>query len=208
MLNQSRIVLPLLVTVVLSLTACGGSGDGDDDSSGDGSFVGGGDGDDDSSGDGSFVGGGDDNATGGFNLNGDDTSVFGTYLEAGAVGATLSDAATGQGYIAIVDEGKSVTDSMSIDFGDAEKALNGFVMAVSWIGSGNNVLKSVSVTIWSDGVDFYYSCITPVSTSGDCGGMESISLDILSGTVTLNDTTVFNADSGTELTLDGTVTWN
>ena len=69
-------------------------------------------------------------------------------------------------------------------------------------------IRFISMTILSDGVEFLYACSTPASTFGDCGGLDSIELDILSGTVTLNDTTVFNVDSGTVLTLDGTVTWN
>ncbi len=193
MFNQCKFGFPLLITLIFTLTACGGSGDGDEDPSGDGSYV----------------GGGDSNATGGFDLSGDDTAVYGTYLEAGAVGAALADSATGQpDYIIIVDEGKTVTDSMLFEFDDAEEALDGFVMVVSDASTETSDLKFISMTILKDGVEFLYACSTPVTTSGDCGGLDSIELDILSGTVTLNDTTVFNQDSGTVLTLDGTVTWN
>lgn len=202
----------LLTGLIATLYACGGGGGGSSDGNTDGN-------DDDSNNvvdsvDGtenaeSFVGGGTNNAGGGFDLSGDDTSVYGTRLDAGAVGASLANSATGQpDYIIIVDEGKSVTDSMSIEFEGVEETINGFILVFSDASTAITDLEFISMTILKDGVEFDYTCIAPSEPPADCGGLEAVSLDIPSGTATLTNATVVNADSGTVLTLNGTVTWD
>jgi hypothetical protein len=86
---------------------------------------------------------------------------------------------------------------------------NGFVINVSDDTPGASGMKFISMSIVVDGTEFSYTCYTPTapSWSVDCGGLDSILIDIPGRTVSFTDTTVINTISATILTLNGTLTW-
>jgi hypothetical protein len=175
---------------VLGLTGCGGGGGGSSDPDPTGT-------------------GNAGNTTGEVTLTGDDTSVVGTTLDTGYIASSLKDAAQPD-YIIIVDKNSSVVieNSMApeITLADPE---NGFVINVSDDTPGASGMKFISMGIVVDGTEFSYTCYTPnaPSWSVDCGGLDSIDLDIPGRTVSFTDTTVINTVSATILTLNGTLTW-
>lgn len=74
---------------------------------------------------------------------------------------------------------------------------NAFVMVVA-----DSV---ISMTIVKDAMSYQYGCDSNFSTFIDCGGL---SFDIPSQTITMNNVTVENTDTGAVLTMNGTVIWN
>jgi hypothetical protein len=186
----------------LGLTACGGGGGGDstdpdpiEDVTVDVDV----DVDDDNAG----------NTTGELTLSGDDTSVVGTTLDTGFIASSLADEVQPD-YIIIVDRESTVVIENSlaphVELADLD---NGFVINVSDDTAGQSGTKFISMSIVVDGTEFKYTCITPSAQAWtiDCGGLESIALDIPGRTVTFVDTTVINTDSATILTLNGTLIW-
>lgn len=145
------------------------------------------------------------NTTGTISLIGSDTSTVGTQLDTGFVGTSL--AGGGQpDYIVIVDSSSTVTftapNSLIPSLVDPN---NGFILVVT-DASSTSGFKGISMSIIVSGTKLDYACTTPVTTFIECG-LNSISLNIPSKTVTFNNLTVTNVNTSTILTMNGTLTW-
>lgn len=171
------------LVLILSITSCGGGGGGNNNST-------------NTSG----------NASGVITLSGDDTSIVGTQLDTGYVGSSLA-AELQPDYIIIVDKASSVTftppNVLTPNIADPS---NGFVMVIMDDSPGSGT-KGISMSIIVEGTKLDYACTTPVATFIECG-INSIDLDIANKTVNFDNATVINADTGTILTIDGTLTWS
>ena len=146
------------------------------------------------------------NASGVITLSGDDTSIVGTQLDTGYVGSSLA-AELQPDYITIVDKASSVTftppNVLTPNIADPS---NGFVMVIMDDSPGSGT-KGISMSIIVAGTKLDYACTTPVATFIECG-INAIDLDIANKTVTFDNATVTNTDTGTILTIDGTLTWS
>ncbi|MBL3599199.1 MAG: tandem-95 repeat protein [gamma proteobacterium endosymbiont of Lamellibrachia anaximandri] len=134
-------------------------------------------------------------------LSGTDTAIFGTQLDTGFVGAFLATAVQPD-YIVIVDSSSTLEFTADIN--------NGFTIVVT-DDSPESGMKFISMAIVKDGIKYDYTCTTPNPVSAtwtiDCGGVNSINLDIGNRTVIFSNTLVSNQDTGAILTIDGTLTW-
>lgn len=140
------------------------------------------------------------------NLSGDDTSAVGTSLEVGDIEYGRVDLTGLEDSIVIVPKGATISEDSPtlspgdpgyvesiIDFQDSE---NGFIIV-----AGEEV---ISMTIVVDGVQRQYGCESNFGTFTVCG---EISIDKNSREAVFTDTTVLNIDTGTILTMNGTVQW-
>ena len=146
------------------------------------------------------------NASGVITLSGDDTSIVGTQLDTGYVGSSLA-AEFQPDYITIVDKASSVTFTPpNVLIPNIADPSNGFVMVIMDDSPGSGI-KGISMSIIVGGTKLDYACTTPVATYIECG-INSIDLDIANKTVIFDNATVTNTDTGTILTIDGTLTWS
>lgn len=146
------------------------------------------------------------NTSGIITLSGDDTSIVGTKLDTGFIGASPA-AGSQPDYITIVDKSSSVTftppNTLTPDISDPS---NGFILVVSNDGSGSGI-KGISMSIITGGTKLDYACSNPVSSFIDCG-TNSIDLNIVNKTVKFSNAAVSNTATGSVLIIDGTLTWN
>ena len=138
-------------------------------------------------------------------LSGDDTSLVGTQLDTGFVGASLA-AGSQPDYIVIVDKLSKVTftepNVLTPELNDPNNAF----VAVITDASESSGFKVISMSIVVNGIKYDYACTSPVSTFIECG-LDSITLDIPNKTVSFNNVLVTNTNTSTVLTLNGTLNW-
>ncbi len=149
------------------------------------------------------------NTSGVITLTGADTTMVGTQLNPGSIGASLA-AESQPDYIVIVDQSSSVTftppNVLTPDIADPDNWFVLVVMDDAPVPVGAE--KGISMSITTDGEKFDYICHTDAQDwSVECG-VGSISLNIAAKTVAFDNTTVINTDTGTLLTLNGSLTWS
>ncbi|WP_339713311.1 hypothetical protein [uncultured Kriegella sp.] len=141
-------------------------------------------------------------------LSGPDTTDVGTTLTVGDVAYGRDDLTGIEESIVVVNKGATISEERatggpanpenlsSIITDDKD---NGFVIVV---GAG-----AVSMAILIDGTPYRYGCISEGSTTA-FSNCESFDFDIPGKKMVFSNTTVKNTDTGSLLTLDGTVTWD
>ncbi len=146
------------------------------------------------------------NAQGIIELVGEDTQVVGTELEVGDIAYGREDLTGLEESVIIVSKGAAIsqeTPTISpndpdyaesiIDFPDEK---NGFVIV-----AGEQL---VSIVIITNGVETRYVCDSIFETSISCG---SVSIDKDDKRVVFTNTTVRNTETGTVLTMNGSLKW-
>ena len=177
-----KIFAILLLTI--SISGCGGGGGGEGESSNNNTAG---------------------STSGVITLSGDDTTIVGTQLDTGNISSSLA-AELQPDYIVIVDQASSVTFTPpNILVPNIADFKNGFVLVVTDDSPGSGT-KGISMSITVSGTKLDYACSSPVTVFIECG-INSIVLDITNKTETFDNAAVINTDTGTILTLDGTLTW-
>lgn len=144
-------------------------------------------------------------AFGTIQLSGTDTAMIGTSLEVGNIDVDGLDTTGTTKSVTLSDENTRIVD------GEIESSnfSNAFILVASEFSSEDNTTaqKVISMTIVSNSTEFKYGCLTPSGSSGfvDCG--TGLKVDKEKKEVVFEDTTVKNTDTGTILTMNGTVTW-
>ena len=144
---------------------------------------------------------------GSIQLSGSDTSSLGNTLSVGNIDADALDTTGTSSSVVLSDENTSFVNGEP-NIGDL---LNGFVIvAAEFSTSGNaDVQKAISMTILKNGEEFSYVCSTPATSAADntdCGTGFSVDKD--AKVVVFDNTTVINVDTGTILTMDGTINYD
>lgn len=140
-------------------------------------------------------------------LSGPDTASVGSSLTVGNIDTEAFDTTGTNSSVVLMDENTTIENGELVptDFS------NGFVMVAARFHEDENaaVDQAISMTILSNGEEFRYGCTTP-PTGGtdniDCG--TGLIIDKIGKKVIFNNTTVLNLDSGTTLTMDGTINYN
>ena len=133
------------------------------------------------------------NASGIIRLSGEDTSAVGTELEVGDIDYGRVDLTGLEDSIIIVHKGVTISEESIVDAFDSE---NGFVIV-----AGEQV---ISMTIVTDGVQRQYACDSTFGTFTDCN---DISINEDSNEAVFTNTTVQNVETGSILTMNGTLRW-
>jgi hypothetical protein len=138
-------------------------------------------------------------------LSGEDTSEVGTTLIVGDIAEGRADLTGTQDSIIIVEEGTTISDDPApFPLGDPRNEAifirsdpnNGFVIVVK---DG-----AISMSIIVEGIPYTHACESEFNIFTDCG---SLDINLNENKVVFNNSTVENTDTGTILTLNGTVTW-
>ena len=145
-------------------------------------------------------------ASGTINLSGDDTAIIGTKLVVGNIAYGRSDLTGVAASIIIVPEGSTISEDAPIlspndpefvrSIINFEDDKNAFVIVVT--------KDLISMVIVTEGIERRYACDALFNTFITC---ESIILDNNINKAVFNNTTVENTDTGSILTMNGTVTW-
>jgi hypothetical protein len=142
----------------------------------------------------------------GLTLRGADTAQIGTNLKTGDMAFGRKDLTGPIDALIIVDECSTISaapatfppgdprNTASFNTADPD---NAFVMVVS-----NTV---ISMTVVKNAVAYRYACSSDVNVFMDCGGLD---FDISRKTLTMTNVTVENTDTGSVLTMNGTIIWN
>lgn len=140
-------------------------------------------------------------------LSGTDTSTVGSSLVVGNIQIDAFATTGTDSSVVLLDENTTVVDGEinPTDFSNA------FVIVAAQFDEDDNAAaeKTISMTILKNGEEFRYVCSTPpldVTDNTDCGS--GFSVDKIEKRVVFNNTTVINVDSGTILTMDGTIEYN
>lgn len=146
------------------------------------------------------------NAQGVIELVGEDTLTVGTELEVGDIAYGREDLTGLEESVIIVSKGAIISEETQstspndpdyaqsiIDFPDEK---NGFVIV-----AGEQL---VSIVIITNGVETRYVCDSIFETSISCG---SVSINKDDKRVVFTNTTVRNTETGTVLTMNGTLQW-
>lgn len=179
-----RIILNITKTVLIALFIMGCSSSDDGSESDDGSTV-----------------------LGTIQLSGDDTVVVGTSLTVANIDPDgLSTTGTSSSVV-LLDENTTVENGELVP----TNFMNAFVIVAAQFSADDNaaVNKTISMTIVSNGEEFRYVCSTPPTSAADdtdCG--TGFSVDKVVKQIVFDDTTVVNVDSGTILTMNGTINYN
>tara|TARA_R110001583_G_scaffold60219_8_gene179033 strand:+ start:1072 stop:1608 length:537 start_codon:yes stop_codon:yes gene_type:complete len=139
-------------------------------------------------------------------LSGEDTNVVGTYLEVGDVAYGRVDLTGLEHSIVLVPKGATISEDKPVlspnDAGYVESIINFPDKENSFvIVAGEQLVSMILVT---NGTERRYTCESLYGTSINCG---LIQLDEDSKTVIFTNTAVENTETGTLLTLNGTVKW-
>lgn len=136
-------------------------------------------------------------------LSGDDTGTIGTELSSGY--AEASSANNGQEQATIVHPAMvSGDDGSGVILDEPEGSEYGYLLQVS--EPTDEQTGSVALSILVDEQQFNYLCTVPVTEETDCGA-DSIQVDVDNNSVTLNEATLVNTETGVFLTMDGTMSW-
>ncbi|MBU2929393.1 hypothetical protein [Winogradskyella psychrotolerans] len=140
-------------------------------------------------------------------LSGSDTSSLGSSLIVGNIDADALDTTGTSSSVVLSDENTMFVNGEP-DVGDF---LNAFIIVAAEFSTGDStdVQKAISMTILKDGEEFSYVCSTPATSSADntdCG--TGFSVDKVAKQIIFDDTTVINVDTGTILTMNGTIDYN
>jgi len=147
----------------------------------------------------------DNDAKGTILLSGDDTSEVGTTLIVGDIAEGRADLTGTEDSIIIVEEGTTISDDPApFPPGDPRNVAvfntsdpnNGFVIVVK---DG-----AISMNIIVEGVPYTHACESEFNIFTGCG---SLDMNLNENEVVFNNSTVENTETGTILTLNGTVTW-
>lgn len=146
------------------------------------------------------------NASGIIRLSGEDTSAVGTELEVGDIDYGRVDLTGLEDSIIVVHEGATISEeSPTLSPGDpgyvesiidAPDSENGFVIV-----AGEQV---ISMTIVTNGVQRQYGCDSTFGTFIDCN---TINKNEELKEAVFTDTTVQNVETGSILTMNGTLRW-
>ncbi|WP_040253575.1 hypothetical protein [Psychroserpens mesophilus] len=150
----------------------------------------------------------DDNTViGTIQLSGDDTTEVGSSLTVANIDPNgLSTTGTSSAVV-LLDENTTVENGELVP----TNFMNAFVIVAAEFDAEDNaaVDKSISMTIVKNGEEFRYVCSTPPTSAADdtdCGS--GFSVDKVIKQVVFDDTTVINVDSGSILTMNGTINYN
>lgn len=150
----------------------------------------------------------DDNTVyGTIQLSGPDTSTVGTSITVGNVSENGLGTTGTSSSVILADENTSIDNGAP----NPEDFSNLFIIVAAQFGDDDNaaVDKTISMTIVKNGEEFDYVCSTPAISAADntdCG--TGFSVDKIAKIVVFDDTTVINTDSGTILTMNGTINYN
>ena len=179
---KTKFKLMKKVVIVLLAMACSGSDDNSDSA--------------------------DDNTVNGtIQLSGDDTTEVGSSLTVANIDPNgLSTTGTSSAVV-LLDENTTVENGELVP----TNFMNAFVIVAAQFSADDNaaVEKTISMTIVKNGEEFRYVCSTPPTSAADdtdCGS--GFSVDKVIKQVVFDDTTVVNVDSGTILTMNGTINYN
>jgi hypothetical protein len=150
----------------------------------------------------------DDNTVfGTIQLSGDDTAAVGNSLTVANIDPNgLSTTGTSSAVV-LLDENTTVENGELVP----TNFMNAFVIVAAQFSADDNaaVEKTISMTIVKNGEEFRYVCSTPPTSAADdtdCGS--GFSVDKVIKQIVFDDTTVINVDSGTILTMNGTINYN
>lgn len=150
----------------------------------------------------------DDNTVfGTIQLSGDDTAVLGNSLTVANIDPNGLTTTGTSSAVVLLDENTTVENGELVP----TNFMNAFVIVVAQFSTDDNaaVEKTISMTIVKNGEEFRYVCSTPPTSAADdtnCG--TDFSVDKVAKQIVFDDTTVINVDSGTILTMDGTINYN
>jgi len=139
-------------------------------------------------------------------LSGEDTATIGSSLKVGNINLDGLDTTGTTKSVTLSDENTSIVG------GEVESTnfSNAFIIVASEFTLEDNTTaqKVISMTIVSNSTEFRYGCLTPSNSSGfiDCG--TGLKVDKDKKEVVFKNTTVENTETGTILTMNGTITWN
>jgi hypothetical protein len=140
-------------------------------------------------------------------LTGADTASLGNALIVANISPNAYSTTGTSSSVILLDKNTKIEDGelVSTDYA------NGFVIVATQFNAEDNAAtdKAISMTIIKDGVDFSYVCTTPPTSTidnTDCGA--NFSVNKTEKIITFNATTVINVDSGTILTMTGTINYN
>lgn len=140
-------------------------------------------------------------------LTGDDTASVGNSLKVGAMAYGRKDLTGTEESIIIAPEESIISeDSPTLSPSDPE-----YVSSIINFKDDKNAFvivatkELVSIVIVTNGIKRRYVCDSKFNTSVNCG---AITIDPKTKKVIFYDTTVKNTNTGTLLTLNGTLTWN
>lgn len=156
----------------------------------------------------------DDNSDSGSNtvigtiqLSGDDTAEVGNSLTVGNIDSNAFNTTGTSSSVVLVDINTTVVNGELVP----TNFMNAFVIVAAQFSAEDNaaVDKTISMTIVKNGEEFRYVCSTPPTSAADdtdCG--LGFSVDKVIKQVVFDDTTVINVDSGSILTMNGTINYN
>lgn len=140
-------------------------------------------------------------------LSGPDTSSVGTSLTVGNVSANALGSTGTSSSVILVDENTEIENGVP----NPSDFSNVFVIVAAEFTNADNaaVNKSISMTIVKNGDEYRYVCSTPAINAADdtdCG--TGFSVNKVTKIVEFDNTTVINTESGTILTMNGTINYN
>ncbi|MBU2920730.1 hypothetical protein KO504_05215 [Winogradskyella psychrotolerans] len=138
-------------------------------------------------------------------LSGPDTSEIGSTLTVGNINADALGSTGTSSSVVLADENTTFENGVPnpTDFS------NGFIIVAAEFDDNAVVDKTISMTILKNGEEYRYVCSTPPTSAADntdCG--VGFSTDKVAKEVKFDDTTVINVDTGTILTMNGTINYD
>lgn len=140
-------------------------------------------------------------------LTGIDTASVGESLIVANISDDANSTTGTSSSVILMDKNTKIEDGELV----SEDYANGFVLVAAQFNSNDNAAaeKTISMTIIKNGVEYRYVCSTPPTSTvnnTDCGA--NYSVNKVEKIITFNATTVINVDSGTILTMTGTINYN
>ncbi|MDG5492333.1 hypothetical protein [Psychroserpens sp. SPM9] len=151
-------------------------------------------------------GSGNNDAFGTIQLSGADTASVGNSLTVGNIDSDGLASTGTSSAVVLLDEDTTIENGELIP----TNFVNAFVIVASQFDADDNadVDKAISMTILKNGEEFRYVCSTPPTSAAndtDCG--TGFSVDKIAKEVVFDNTTVINVESGTILTMNGTINY-
>ncbi len=139
-------------------------------------------------------------------LSGPDTSFLGNSLQVGNIDVDGLDTTGTSRSVTLLDVNTTIEGGKLIhtDFSNA------FVIVVTQFTEEDNtdIEKGISMAIVKNGEDNKYACLTPVANSNFTACGAGFNMNKAKKEIVFDNTTVINTDSGTILTMNGTITWD
>ena len=146
------------------------------------------------------------NVSGTIQLSGSDTSFLGNSLQVGNIDVDGLDTTGTSKSVTLLDKNTTIEDGELVptDFSNA------FVIVVTQFTEEDNtdVEKGISMAILKNGEDNKYACLTPVANSNFTACGAGFNMNKSKKEIVFDNTTVINTESGTILTMNGTITWD